>query len=79
MITRTERKSIEKSRFAKTKCNEQQGLFEVAFAELWRNAQQRRSAYIRLWIAQVFRQWSPRTKASDDIRATPPLRQVSSP
>ncbi len=27
-----------------------QWLFGVAFAELWRNAQQRRSTYIRLWI-----------------------------
>ncbi len=59
--------------------NEQKGLFEVAFAELWRNAQRRRSAHIRLWIAQAFRQSSPRTKFSEDIRATPPLRHVSSP
>ncbi len=61
-----------------TKGNEQQGLFEVPFAELWRNAQQRRSTYIGLWIARVFRQLSPPTISSDDLRATPPLRQARS-
>ncbi len=61
--------------------NVQQGLFEVAFAELWRNAQRRRSAYIGLWIARFCRQSSPPTRSSDDIRitATPALRQVNSP
>ena len=79
MLTRTERKSIEKSGRAETKHNEKPGLFEVPFAELWRDAQQRRSAYIGSWIARIFRQSPPWTKSSDDIRAAPPLRHVNSP
>ena len=79
MLTRTERKSIEKSERAETKPNEKPGLFEVSFADLWRTAQHRRSAYIGLWIAQIFRQSRPRTKSSDDIRAVPPLRHINSP
>jgi len=79
MLTRTERKSIEKSGRAETKPNEKLGLFEVPFAELWRDAQQRRSAYIGLWIAQIFRQSSPPNKSSDGTEAAPPLRHVNSP
>ena len=60
MLTGTEWKSIEKSKLVS---DEKQGLFEVAFAELWRNAQRRRSAYIGSWIAQIFRQSSRRTKS----------------
>jgi hypothetical protein len=73
MVT-TERKSIEKSERAETTHNEKPG-----FAELWRTAQQRRSAYIGSWIARIFRQSRPWTKFSEDIRATPPLRHVNSP
>jgi hypothetical protein len=79
MLTRTERKSIEKSGRTETKHNEKPGLFEVPFAELWRDAQQRRSAYIGLWIAQIFRQSGPRNKSSDGTKAAPPLRHVNSP
>ena len=43
------------ARLTKITRSEQQGLFEVAFAEIWRNAQRRRSAYIGLWVPQVFR------------------------
>ena len=76
---RTVRKSSEKSKFAKTKRDEKQDLFKAELAELWRNAQRRRSAYIGLLIAKIFRQLSRRTKSSDDISATPPSRQVTSP
>ena len=74
-----ERKSIDKPELTETKPDEKPGLFEVPFAELWRNAQQRRSAYIGSWIARIFRQSRPWTKSSDDIRAAPPLRHVNSP
>ena len=30
-------------------------LFEEAFADVWRNAQRRRSAYVGSWIAQLLR------------------------
>lgn len=76
MVT-IERKSIDKSELAETKHNEKPGLFEASFAELWRTAQQSRSAYIGSWIARIFRQ--SRTKSSDDIRAVPPLRRIISP
>ena len=78
MVT-LERKSIEKSERAETKDNEKPGLFEASFAEIWRTAQQRRSAYIGSWIAWIFRQSRPRTKSSYDIRAVPPLRHINSP
>jgi hypothetical protein len=38
-------------------------LFEETFADVWRNAQRRRSAYLGSWIAQLFR---PRNDA--DLR-----------
>jgi len=76
MVT-AERKSIEKSNRAEATHNEKPGLFEISFAELWRTAQQRRSACIGFWIARIFRQSRPWTKFSEDIRATPPLRHVN--
>jgi hypothetical protein len=79
MLTRTELKSTDKSKLAKNKRDEEQGLFRAELAELWRNAQRRRSAYIGLLIAQIFRRSSHRVKSSHDIRAIPPLRQVNSP
>jgi len=30
-------------------------MFEEAFADVWRNAQRRRSAYVGSWIAQLLR------------------------
>src|SRR5215813_13444719 len=45
MVT-AERKSIEKSNRAEATHNEKPGLFGISFAELWRTAQQRRSACI---------------------------------
>jgi len=74
-----ERKSIEKSERTETKPDEKPGLFEVSFADLWRTAQHRRSAYIGSWIARIFRQSRPWTKSSDDVRAVPPLRHINSP
>ena len=41
--------------FTNIKHTEQQSMFEVAFADVWRNAQRRRSAYIGSWVAKVFR------------------------
>jgi hypothetical protein len=79
MVTMTERTSIKKPRGAETENNEKQDLFDVTFADLWRTAQQRRSAYISSWIARIFRQSRARTKSSDDIRAVPPLKHVNSP
>ena len=35
--------------------SEQRGLFEVAFAEIWRNAQRQRATYFGSWLSQVFR------------------------
>ena len=78
MVT-IERKSIDKSELAETKHNEKPGLFEASFADLWRTAQHRRTAYIGSWIARIFRQSRPRTKSSDSIRATHPARQANSP
>ena len=44
-------------------------LFDGTFADVWRNAQRRRSAYVGSWIAQLFR---PRNDAglsmADDSR-----------
>jgi hypothetical protein len=77
MPTKTEWKSTEKSKLQKI--DEKQALFKAEFAELWRNAQRRRSTYVGLLIAQIFRQSSRWIKSSDNIKATPPSRQVTSP
>src|SRR5215467_5981049 len=79
MPTRTEWKSTDKPQLAKAKRDEEQSLFGTELAELWRNAQRRRSAYVGLLIAQIFRRSSHRAKSSDDIKAIPPLRQFNSP
>jgi len=42
--------------------SEQLGLFEVPFAEIWRDAQRRRSTYFTFWLSQVFRR--PRRTAA---------------
>lgn len=74
-----ERKSIDKPELTETKPHEKPGLFEASFANLWRTAQHRRSAYIGSWITRIFRQSRSRTKSSDGIRATHPARQANSP
>jgi len=35
--------------------DERNVLFDGTFADVWRNAQRRRSAYVGLWIAQLVR------------------------
>jgi hypothetical protein len=44
-----------KSRDELLKAGRAEVLFEEAFADVWRNAQRRRSAYVGSWIAQLLR------------------------
>jgi len=49
----------------------QEVLFEEAFADVWRNAQRRRSAYVGSWIAQHLR---PRNDAGPSTAGDSRLR-----
>jgi hypothetical protein len=49
----------------------QEVLFEEAFADVWRNAQRRRSAYVSSWIAQLLR---PRNDAGPSTAGDGRLR-----